>query len=135
MRLYANLRADWMCSCRIPYNINGSTSICTLSNFQSETIAFDPNKMHPLFNQRVHCIKIGVLAKINHLQWKRWQCRRSLFNLNTIHQSTYYQGASLSTNAQKSPSFHSPNHRYSLHPLTLAFSPIVSYTILKISMP
>ena len=46
----------------------------------------------------------------------------------------HYQGASLSTNAQKSPSFHSPDHRYSLPSLPLAFSPIVCYTILEISM-
>lgn len=90
--------------------------------------------MHPLFIQRVHCIKIGVLAKTNHLQWKRWQCRRSLFNLNTIHQNTYYKVASLSTNAQKSPSFHSSNHRYSFHSMPLASSPIVCYTILEISI-
>ena len=28
-------------------NISGSTTICTLSNFQSETIAFSPNKNAP----------------------------------------------------------------------------------------
>ena len=28
-------------------NISGSTSICTLSDFQSETIAFSPNKNAP----------------------------------------------------------------------------------------
>ena len=133
--MYENLRADWMFSCRISYNISGSTAICTHFNYQSETIAFTSKKMHPLLNQRVHCIKIGALAKTNHLQWKRWQCRRSLFNLNTIHQNTYCQGASLSINTQKSPYFHSHNHRYSLHPLTLVFSLIVCYTILKISMP
>ena len=47
VRLYANLRADWMCNCRISYNISGSTAICTLSAFQSETIAFTPTKNAP----------------------------------------------------------------------------------------
>ena len=49
------------------------TTICTLSDFQSETIALPQQKMHPLFNQRVHCIKISVFSQ--HKACKTGVCR------------------------------------------------------------